>query len=118
VNFIIAIKFSYFCSFDPEGNFVFKGEKVFNNHLWKSLLKTRVSASQTFEIHGLLALCTHFVQILFTAKSPIISRFAAKSYRFAGLFTILFSIVKLDCCKAVQNLMKNINEMALWRWRA
>jgi len=81
MNFINAIKLSYFyfCSSDSEGNTIFDAEKVFNKKLWKSLLKTQVSAPQTFEIHGLLALCTHFVQILFTAKSPIISRFAAKA---------------------------------------
>jgi len=58
---------------------LFRAEKVFNSYLWKTLLKTWVDGSQTFEIHGLLALCTHFVQILFTAKSPIISRLAAKA---------------------------------------
>ena len=52
---------------------LFRAEKVFNSYLWKTLLKTWVNGSQTFEIHGLLALCTHFVQTCYVLQSPMIN---------------------------------------------
>jgi hypothetical protein len=61
-----------------------EGGISFPQKLWKSLWKRRFLSSQISEIHGLVALCTHFVQNQFTAQSLIISVIIAAASGFWG----------------------------------
>jgi hypothetical protein len=57
----------------------------FPQKLWKSLWKRSVLNSQISDIHGLVALCTYFVQIPLTHKSQIIAVFNVGVGEFLGL---------------------------------
>jgi hypothetical protein len=60
--------------------------KVFNSALWKSLWKRGRFMVQTFEIYGLVALCTHFVQTCFNHLSYDLSLLTAHPSRFTAVF--------------------------------
>jgi len=56
----------------------------FQHKLWKTLLKTARFRAQTFEIRGLLAICTHFVQTCYVHQSPMIYSIGDEHPRFLG----------------------------------
>ena len=60
--------------------------RVIHSSMWKSLWKTPFFNSQIFEFYGLLALCTYFVQILFTGKTQLYLHLTGKLCDLLGFF--------------------------------
>ena len=87
--------------------------KVIHKYLWKSLWKTPLFDSQIFEFYGLLALCTYFVQILFTAKVELFLHLQPKHSVLRGFFKTFFKNGNVQlpaCAKLFKIHQKNRSE--------
>jgi len=60
----------------------------FQQNLWKTLLKTFLFKAQTFEIRGLLPLCTYFVQTWYAPARSNINSLTGASLHFLGVFAV------------------------------